>query len=167
MDECISGPGLFDNEELAPLESRCRKAHDALLDWMDDYKSHCVRSSLTMPSSQELAMRRELLGIAVECLAIVKRMLISTNDKNRERLEPEAQATARSLLVLQEQHSPRHSWIFTEHEVGIAQSIISTKEEWGAPFAYASEYEGKLASRKRYLTWSGMFRSFPIERKVA
>lgn len=159
MDKVVTGLDLFNNEMMARIKSRCHKAHEALLDWMEDYKTHCVRSSLTMPSPQELAMRRELLGIGVECLAVVKRLLITTNDKNRERLEPEAQATARSILVLQEQDSQKHSWLFTGHEVGIAHSVISTKEDWGPPYTYGSQYETKLASRARYVTWSRLIRS--------
>ncbi|KAM5353135.1 hypothetical protein ACJZ2D_016979 [Fusarium nematophilum] len=156
IDNAITGPELFNEEVQDSLRGRGHDAHQNLLDWMEDYKAHCTRMSLVSPSPQELAIRRELYGTAIECLMIVKRLLAAISDDKRQTLEAEAQALAQSLLELQDQPSPKHSWLFAGHEVGVAQSIVLTRERWEGSFLYASEYERKLASRERYITWAGM-----------
>lgn len=115
--------------------------------------------SLTLPSSHELAVRRELYGTAIECLIVVKRLLATVIclDKSPE-IEAEVQALAQSLLDLQKQPSPKHSWLFMGHEMGVTQSVLLTRRQWEKSFDsyYYSCQEKRLASRKRYIDWVEM-----------
>jgi hypothetical protein len=43
VGEVITGSGLFDDEAIQLLEYRCRLIHRGFIDWMEDYKAHCVR----------------------------------------------------------------------------------------------------------------------------
>ena len=158
ISDAVTGPQLFDDHALTVLNSRCRKAHQDLIDWMEDYKSHCVRMSFASPPPQELAMRRELFGAALECLCIVKRLLATVCDSERSKLEDEAQALAHLILDLQKQPSPKHSWLFTGHEVGVAYTVMLTKDQWEGHSEYDSDYDRRMASRTRYNTWSNTLR---------
>ena len=128
---------------------------------MEEYKAHCVRMSLASPPPQELDLRRELMGTALECLVIVKRLFSTICDEEREKFESEAQALSHLILDLQKQPSPKHSWLFTGHETGIANSIISTKTEWETLSFYDSDYERKLACRAIYDAWDHSLRVHP------
>lgn len=158
VGETLTGPQLFDDEAMLALEIRCRNSHVGFINWMEDYKSHCVRMSLAATPCSELAMRRELFGAALECLTIVKRLLASVCDREREKLEVEAQALAHLILDLQKQPSPKHSWLFSGHEVGVAYTVMLTKDQWEGSFTYDSEYDRRMASRLRYNTWSNTLR---------
>ena len=59
-DTVVRGLKLFDDGALSALKVRCLKSQQDLLGWMEDYKDHCVRLSLTSPPPRELALRREL-----------------------------------------------------------------------------------------------------------
>lgn len=158
IGETISGPQLFDNDKLASLAARCRKLHQSYIDWMEDYKAHCVRLSLATPPPHEIAMRRELFGASLECLVIIKRLLASVCDEERERLETECQALAQLILDLQKQPSAKHSWLFSGHEVGIAYTVMLTKDQWEDNTVYESDEARRLAARVRYNTWSNTLR---------
>jgi hypothetical protein len=158
VGEAITGPDLFDDQAIAALEVRCRKAHRDYIDWMEDYKSHCVRLSLASPPLMELGLRRELFGTVLECLSIVKRLLATVCDKERVSLEAETQALARLILDLQKQPSPKHSWLFSGHEVGVAYTVMLTKDQWETQVEYESEFERRMAVRTRYNTWSNTLR---------
>lgn len=126
----INGTELFDDDALGVLKNRCLKLQRDFLSWTEDYKSHCVRLSLTSPPSQELAMRRELFGTSCEGLIIVKRLIATVSDRDREHLETEIQALAHLLLELQEQHSPKFSWLFAGHEVGKNRpGVVDTRND--------------------------------------
>ena len=149
VSEVVLGPQLFDDDALTTLATRCRDIHQRYIDWMEDYKSHCVRLSLATPPPSEIAMRRELFGASLECLVLVKRMLATVRDHERVRLETETQALAHLILDLQKQPSSKHSWLFSGHEVGIAYTIMLTKDQWEGHYTYESEEERKLAIRTR------------------
>lgn len=119
VDLAIKSDTLFDDNALESLADRCRKIQRDILGWTEDYKNHCVRLSLAVPSAEELAMRRELFGLSLECLVIFKRLLATVADREREELEIQAQACSRLLLDLQDQPSSKHSWLFSGHEVGM------------------------------------------------
>jgi hypothetical protein len=116
---------------------------------MEDYKGHCVKLSLTTPPPSEIAMRRELFGASLECLVLVKRILATVCDQERVKLETEIQALAHLILNLQKQPSSSHSWLFSGHEVGIAYTVMLTKDQWEGHYTYESEEERKLATRTR------------------
>lgn len=149
IDKVVNGPQLFDDKALISLASRCREMHQQFIDWMEDYKGHCVKLSFTTPPRSELAMRRELFGTSLECLLLVKRLLAAVSDFERDRLESEVQALAHLILDIQKQPSSSYSWLFTGHEVGIAYMAILTKEQWEGQNTYESEKERRLASRAR------------------
>ena len=180
---------LFDDLALYELKQRCIESQRDYLRWMEDYKSHCVRLSLAKPPQEELDLRRELFGTALEGLLLVKRLLATVSDEQREGLEPQTQALAKLLLELQEHPGPKFSWLFSGHEVGmstyrfyvclryifcratglmlfflrgagIAYTAIHTTTDWEGPFIYSSEYDRRIASRNRFNTWSKQMRRY-------
>lgn len=137
---------------------RCRNSHKAFLEWLEDYKAHCVRLSFAQPPPWELALRRELFGAAMECLVIVKRLLATVCELDRCSLEVETQALAHLILDLQKQPSPKHSWLFSGHEVGVAYTVLLTKDQWEEDVSRRQPDDQKLASRMRYNNWSNTLR---------
>jgi len=158
IGEAVNGSGLENEPEVTSLQVRCRKAHRDLVDWMEEYKEHCVRLSFTQPPARELSLRRELFGAALECLAIVKRLLATVCEVDRRTLEVETQALAHLVLDLQKQPSPKHSWLFSGHEVGVAYTVLLTKDQWEEQVCAKSLEERRAASRRRYNTWSNTLR---------
>jgi hypothetical protein len=73
-------------------------------------------------------------------------------------LERETQGLAHLVLDLQKQPSPKHSWLFSGHEVGVAYTVMLTKDQWEGGFEYSSDTERRLAIRTRYNTWSNTLR---------
>lgn len=159
VEAAVTGSDLFDDDVLSKLEKRCREAQRSFIDWMEDYKSHCVRLSLATPPPKELALRRELFGSALECLAVVKRLLAAVCDQQRVSLETETQALVHLIFDLQKQPSPKHSWLFSGHEVGVAFTIMVTKDQWEEQRIYSSDEERRMAIRTRYWTWSNTLRT--------
>lgn len=158
IGEVVNSPDFLGEVRLDALEARARKAHADLLTWMDDYKAHCVRLSFARPPPTELALRRELFGAALECLAVLKRLFATICEGDRRSLEVETQALAHLILELQKQPSPKHSWLFSGHEVGVAYTVLLTKDQWEEPIRSKSPQERKLATRIRYNTWSNTLR---------
>lgn len=109
---------IFDDDALLALKDRSAKLQREFLEWTEEYKNHCVRLSLASPPPEELALRRELFGTSLEGLILVKRLIATVDDRERVRIEMETQALAHLLLELQEQPSPKFSWLFSGHEVG-------------------------------------------------
>jgi hypothetical protein len=85
---------------------------------------------MTAVPQSELALRREIYGTALETLCVYKRILATFCEAERLQLESEAQALAVRLLELQTQPAPRHSWIYSEQEKGVAEVVLVTREEW-------------------------------------
>lgn len=153
IDKAVNSDGILSTTHLASLEARCRKSHDNLLAWLEQYKAHCVRLSLAQPPASELSLRRELFGATMECLCIVKRLLATVCEADRKSLEVETQALAHLILDLQKQPTPKHSWLFSGHEVGVAYSVLLTGEQWEQ-----DHREIVQATRTRYNTWSNTLR---------
>lgn len=103
-------------------------------------------------------MRRELFGVATECLIVVKRLLGTIYDEERCHLETEAQDLAQMIYDLHKQPSAKHSWLFSGHEVSVAQGILSSKNQWAGTSTDASEGDRKTASRMRYVAWDDLIR---------
>lgn len=123
-------PDFPDSGQQLTLELKARETHAALLKCLESYKAHVIRTSMTAVPQSELALRREIYGTALEVLCVYKRILASFCEPERLPLESEAQALAARLLELQTQPAPRHSWIYTEQEKGVAEVVLVTKEEW-------------------------------------
>lgn len=145
--------------DMASLEKRCRIAHNELLHWLETYKDHCVCLSLARLPASELALRRELFGSAMECLVIVKRLLATVCEADRRFLETETQALAHLILKLQTQPSPKHSWLFSDQEAGIAHTALLTKDQWEEDVSDKSLKEQNMATRARYNTWGNTLRT--------
>ena len=158
IGEAVNSDNFFADGSLSNLEARCRNAHKELLDWLDQYKAHCVRLSLAQPPPSELSLRRELFGSALECMAIVKRLLCTVCEAERRSLEVETQALAHLILDLQKQPSPKHSWLFSGHEVGVAYTVLLTKDQWEEDVSRRDEEGRRKATRTRYNTWSNTLR---------
>lgn len=160
IDQAVNGQDLFNDDVLIALKDKCLVVQRDFLRWTEDYKDHCVRLSLTSPPESELALRRELFGTSLEGLILLKRLIATVCEEDRELLEIETQALARLLLELQETPSPKFSWLFSGHEVGIAYTAVHTKTEWEVRYDYGSEDERRLATRNRYNVWSNMLRKY-------
>ncbi|KAK3615045.1 hypothetical protein LTR56_026835 [Elasticomyces elasticus] len=158
VGEAVNELDFYSDWPLAALEARCRKAHRELLVWLEQYKAHCVRLSLAQPPASELSLRRELFGSALECLAIVKRLLCTVCESDRRNLEVETQALAHLILDLQKQPSPKHSWLFSGHEVGVAYTVLLTKDQWEENVDRRDAHDKKVATKTRYNTWSNTLR---------
>jgi hypothetical protein len=123
-------PDCPDSGQQLTLELKARETHAALLKCLESYKAHVIRTSMTSVPQSELALRREIYGTALETLCVYKRILATFCEAERLQLESEAQALAARLLELQTQPAPRHSWIYSEQEKGVAEVVLVTKEEW-------------------------------------
>ncbi|KAF2171364.1 hypothetical protein M409DRAFT_18480 [Zasmidium cellare ATCC 36951] len=159
VGKVMDGDDLFNDDALAELEDRLRKLHQEYLDWLEEYKSYCVASSLRTPLPSEVGLRRQIFGETIECLVLVKRLLAIVCDQDRIRLETEVQALARLIIDLQQQQSHRHSWLFTGHEVGVAHTAMVTREHFEEDLSHESVEVRRLASRKLNTLWSGTLRS--------
>lgn len=153
-DAVLNTPDLCAQAELVEA---CRTAHNDLTRWFDQYQTYCIRKSLALPTNQELAKRRELLGIALECLAVVKRLFATVCISESLTLEKQAQELALRIMDLQTQPSPKYSWLYAGHEIGIAQSILTSKEAWAVDLTHA--IDGEARARERYLAWDGLLRN--------
>lgn len=158
VGECVNGVEYLRCVPLTALEVRCRQLHKEMLDWLENYKTHCVRLSMVPLPSSEPALRRELFGSALECLAIVKRLLATVCEADRSSLETETQALAHLILDLQKQPSPKRAWLFSNHEVGVAYTILLTKDQWEEDLSCRDHHTQKMASRARYNIWSNTLR---------
>jgi len=116
--------------QLLTLELKARDTHAALLTCLEAYNSHVLRTSLSPIPQSELALRREVYGTALETLCIYKRILASFCEAERVELEGEAQVVAARIMELQTQPAPRHSWIYSAQEKGVAAVVLGTREEW-------------------------------------
>jgi hypothetical protein len=123
-------PDFPDSGQRLTVELKARETHAALLCCLEAYKEHVVRTSMASVPQSELALRREIYGTALETLCIYKRILASFCEVERLQLEVEAQALAARLLELQTQPAPRHSWIYSEQEKGVAAVVQMTREQW-------------------------------------
>lgn len=158
VGEAVLGDGIFDNEILATLEARCRKTQESHLNWLEEYKAHCVRTSFTPPSRAECGLRRDIFGASIECLIVVKRLLACVCDEARLRLELEAQALATVLFDLQREPSPIHSWLLTPHEVGVATSVQVSREAFEEALLHEDLTHQRMATRTRYCIWQSLLR---------
>lgn len=102
-------------------------------------------------------MRRELFGTSLESLLLAKRLLATVCEGERITLEGQIQALAHLIFELQKQPSPKHSWLFTGHETGVAYTVTMTRDQWEEESA-STDLERKLASRSRYQYWNKMLR---------
>jgi len=123
-------PSSYDEGQLLTLELKARETHAALLTCLEAYKAHVVRTSMAAVPLSELALRREVFGTALETLCVYKRILASFCEAERALLEREAQALAVRIFELQTQPAPRHSWIYSVHEKGVAAVVQASRAEW-------------------------------------
>jgi hypothetical protein len=117
---------------LFTAELKARQNHSALVKALEEYKSHVLRTSMAPAPQSELALRREVYGTALESLCVYKRVIASFCEPERLALESEVQALASQTLELQTLPAPQHSWLYTEHEKGVAEVIRVTRAEWEA-----------------------------------
>lgn len=103
-------------------------------------------------------MRRELLGMGLECLAVVKRLLATVSNYEKDELEDGAQRVAHLIFDLQKETSMTHSWLFSGHEIGIAQSIVMTRDRWRELPSHGSDDEKRIAYRGAYDEWNRILR---------
>lgn len=126
---------------------------------LEEYKTHVLQTAFLQPSSEELALRRELYGLAHEGLILVKRLQASVSDTDRLELEAEVQNAAKTILDMQNQPSPRHSWLFSGHELGVAQLALQTSDRFMEDVSNQSWKAQRTAMRRRYMLWSGSLRA--------
>ncbi|WPH02594.1 Hypothetical protein R9X50_00545900 [Acrodontium crateriforme] len=150
---------LFDDKAPPALVKRCEDTHQDLVDWLEDYKNHTVSLSLVELPPEELQIRRELYGSALECSSIIKRVLATLKDDGRLQIEEQNQELVDKILDLQGKPVPPHSWLFTPHEIGVSEMFYHTTDQWREDTTQMFETDRKLAIRKRYNTWSNFLRA--------
>lgn len=160
VEAALNGESLYDDEELDALEKRCKCLHKVFVGWMEQYKSHCFKHSLTRPSHKELCYRREAFGCGLDSLLLCKRLrqCVCRDAAQRIALEVEVQAVAEMMLDLQDQpDQPKYSWLFAGREQGVAMNTKAMKalfeEEEREDAA-----EERLAMRRRYVVWNRSLR---------
>ncbi|KAK0255297.1 hypothetical protein LTR91_018871 [Friedmanniomyces endolithicus] len=158
VGEAVNGADFDEIWPPTAVEARCRRSHQELLDWLAQYHAHSIRFSFTQSPPSELSIRRELYGSALECLAIVKRLLCTVCEPERRPLEAETQTLAHLLLDLQKQPGPAHSWLFSGHELGVAYTILLTKDQWADTLKGRDSHDAKIAVRTRYNNWCNTLR---------
>ncbi|KAI5356914.1 putative fungal transcription factor [Septoria linicola] len=146
-----------EREVVSELESRCRGLQAAYFGWLESYREHCIVKALSMPTEQEIHIRREVLGQALESLLIVD-LLLATVSISLSMTEHEIEALASRIMELQKQPGPRHSWLFTGQEIGVAQVAIATKGLFASDLSDLTPQEKAMERRKRYTVWSGLLR---------
>jgi len=159
VDHAINSPGFLAGHSLTDLEAHCRKAHAQLLDWIEDYKEHCVRLALTRLPATELAYRRHWYAMTLKCQIFVNRLMATICEADRIALEHDSQALANSILDLQKQPSDRHSWLFSGQELGFAYAVLVGRDNWEEDVSNTSPEEQRHAARRRYNAWSGSLRA--------
>lgn len=143
-------PSTYDEGLLLVLELKVREIHHGLLKALEDFKAYIFRMSMASAPESELALRREIFGTALECLCVYKRILASFCEDERLQLEKEAQQLAVAIMELQKQPAPRHSWIYSSHEKGVAASIQLTREDWERDLSDATPEEKRIAACRRW-----------------
>lgn len=149
---------MLNDNITAELRIKLRKVHDNLLEWYGEYRTYCLTSCKASRTASELYMRREMLGVGLECLAVVKRLLATICDDEREKLEDDAQKTAHLIFDLQKETSMTHSWLFSMHEIGVAQSIVLTRDQWRTLPSNCSDEDKRIAIREAYHEWNKILR---------
>ncbi|KAF2718395.1 hypothetical protein K431DRAFT_230947 [Polychaeton citri CBS 116435] len=154
----VMGPELFNPIRMLELRRRAQGFTRHLMDWDREYKDYCVRNSFRQASDDELSLRRELFGSAMECLTIQKRVLAVVDDDERLNIEVEVQALAKLITSMQE-GLPSHSWLFVGHEINVAHLVTKTRAEWEETMDDATQEEKLLATRKRFARFMEMMLS--------
>jgi hypothetical protein len=162
VDAIIRGDEYANNSRLAEVGIRCRRCHAAYLAWLEEYQGYCVASSLRIPTGSEILLRRQTFSSVTECLIVIKRLLATINEHDRMKLETETQALALLLREIYVESCPRFSWLFENHEAGVAESIFATKALFEEDTMNNSPEEQLQKSRARYLHWNNLLRGSPI-----
>lgn len=143
-------PNTYDGGLMLVLELKAREIHHGLIKALEEFKTYVLGNSMVHVPESELTLRREIFGTALECLCIYKRILASFCEEERLQLEKEAQEMAVAMMKLQDQPAPRHSWIYSTHEKGVAASIQLTGDAWKEDLSDKSASERRLAACKRW-----------------
>ncbi|KAK5135796.1 hypothetical protein LTR08_004623 [Meristemomyces frigidus] len=154
-DVCIAvnSPEYLTNASFGSLESRCRKTQSDLTDSFEAYKAHCLRPSLTELPATELDLRRDLFGTVRGCLGTVNCLLATICVDERHKWMAEARELAHLGFDLQKQAAPRYSWLFSDHENGVASVVLLTTDRGKEDPSDGSPRAIKLASRARFNVW--------------
>lgn len=157
MGSTLRENAVVDDQTLAGLRSRAYALHTAYKIWLESYNNHCVARSFSIPTEQEVNLRSEVLGQALETLLIVDLLLATVSDCASDVVSDIAELSGR-VLDLQHQPAPKYSWIFTAQEIGVAQVALATKGLFSEDLGQCEPTERTSAMRKRYMAWSGMLR---------
>lgn len=142
-------------DEKNTAEQEARQNHSALVKALEDYKSHILRTSMAPAPQSELTLRREVYGTALECLCVYKRVIASFCEGERLVLESEVQALADQTFELQTLPAPRHSWLYTEHERGVAEVVRLTRGEWEADLSGVGVEVRRRVACERWVIFNG------------
>jgi len=140
---------------LFTAEIKARQNHSALVKALEEYKSHILLTSMSPTPQSELALRREVYGTALESLCVYKRVIASFCEPERLQLEREVQAIASQTFELQTMPAPRHSWLYAEHERGVAEVIRVTRAEWEVDLSGVDVGVRRRVARERWARFNG------------
>ncbi|PPJ51475.1 hypothetical protein CBER1_09237 [Cercospora berteroae] len=157
ISRALTSQTELDDNSLLQLEQRCQALDLRYSVWREKYKEYCISRSLSMLSEQEINIRRETYGQAVESLLIVK-MLLATLTSDASFIAEDIRILAKQIMDLQKQPGPKYSWLFTGQEVGVAQVALATSSIFLESLTGLPATERYLGMQKRYMSWSGMLR---------
>ncbi|GIZ45829.1 hypothetical protein CKM354_000898000 [Cercospora kikuchii] len=142
---------------VSQLEQRCQALDSQYRNWLETYKEYCMSRTLAIPTEQEINIRREAYGQALESHLIVK-ILLGTMTSDASAVAEEIRILAKQIMDLQKQPGPRHSWLFTGQEVGVAQVALANSNNFLEDLGQLPPKERLSRMQKRYMSWSGMLR---------
>ncbi|KAF2154491.1 hypothetical protein K461DRAFT_320595 [Myriangium duriaei CBS 260.36] len=154
IDECINNGELLREDVTCILEVRCRQADYKFTSWLQRYKAYCLSKPSYGLTSAEVAERRELQGLALECSVVVKRLISTVCGHRTQRLAQEELQAADALLEMQNGPKPQHAWMLSGSEVAIAQSIISTHGQWIVRQDNESALAARVRRQAQYKAWT-------------
>ncbi|KAM3413519.1 hypothetical protein BST61_g11508 [Cercospora zeina] len=143
----------IEDQTLLQLNGRCQTLHSQYLAWREMYKEYCASRSLSVPTEQEMFVRRETYGQALESLLIVK-LLLGTVTADAKAMAEKIQALAMDIMELQKQPGPRYLGSSRERK-WVAEA---TSDNFLENLSELDVEERVIGMRKRYMSWSGMLR---------
>jgi hypothetical protein len=151
----LSPEGQSDPGFLLSLELKIRAIYHDLLNCLEDYEAHMLRTASTRSLGPESVVEQGALGTVLLCICVYKRMLSALSEVDRLRLEAECKTLAALIRQPHENPSAKHSWMHTELEHGVALILQKTSPAWEEDLSGQSFADQRLASHDRWEAFRG------------
>lgn len=155
----MKGDQLFDDCALRSIKEEARLIHQDLVAWMRDFHQYCQKHPIENAAKSAHDMRRELVIIYKESVAVVQRLTAAVCDQHRVKIEHHVQSLANEIMLNEDAPVPHYSWLFCGHEKLVARSIQLSKHEWEGEDIYDSSHDKAMAMRTRFTNWDNYIKS--------